>query len=913
MDKYEYKQRAEEIKSLIENKEYAEAMMIADTIDWTRVKSVMMLTTVSDLYKINKRYDVSRDVLLLAYERYPGGRSIVYSLCELCIKMNDYVQAVEYYKEFVRIAPKDTGRYILQYKLYEAQGVNTEELIQVLEEFKSHERREKWCYELAFLYHKIGMTTKCVEECDEIVLWFGSGKYVTKALELKMIHEPLTPAQQDKYMNRNKLAQPVSIENADEGIQVRTFDAGSQFNTIDIQKEIAKSMQDLMAEETKAVFEETEKPERREFVEPTYDTIEQAVISEFMIDNSTGVNPEGNMQELIFKEEEPDNDEPEDDEIVTEQPTTDEPVAEEIVTDELVTNEPVEDEEERLMRTTSIVTNVDEVIQREEVPVEYADKLSQEYDGQISFVIPENDMVEQQITGQLNFDDILAEWERIKQDLKSRSEAEVKQRVEKQTSEMLLEFDVIKRHSTLDELEAVADAEIAKNMSAQAEASLDEENIEGEDQDIYFGKEEVLHDVAPEVVDSFGTYMTESSEAETDEDSEAAEEIEAMEDAEAVEEVETMEDAEATEEVETMEDAEAVEEVETMEDAEAVEEVETMEDAEAAEEVETMEDAEAAEEVETMEDAEATEEVEAAEESEVTYVEAEIEVDEVTYNVEGMDEAEITEEPQETEEADVPETPEVQVAQPADDLSDDEKELFEETVGSASTTKQIEEALEKISLASYTGNVLITGENTADTIGIAKTLIKNVQQTDANFSGRVAKISGQALNKKDINQTLEKLMNGAIIIERCRDLNKDTVKQILRYINREGTGIIVILEDTKRAMRGFLAQHKGLNENFNARIDIARMDDRALARYGKKYAYEKEYSIDEMGMLALQTRISNKQTAQHSVTLAEVREIVDEAIWSANRKTIKHFFNVVFSKRYDAEDMIILKEDDFIC
>ena len=853
MDKYEYKQRAEEIKSLIENKEYAEAMMIADTIDWTRVKSVMMLTTVSDLYKINKRYDVSRDVLLLAYERYPGGRSIVYSLCELCIKMNDYVQAVEYYKEFVRIAPKDTGRYILQYKLYEAQGVNTEELIQVLEEFKSHERREKWCYELAFLYHKIGMTTKCVEECDEIVLWFGSGKYVTKALELKMIHEPLTPAQQDKYMNRNKLAQPVSIENADEGIQVRTFDAGSQFNTIDIQKEIAKSMQDLMAEETKAVFEETEKPERREFVEPTYDTIEQAVISEFMIDNSTGVNPEGNMQELIFKEEEPDNDEPEDDEIVTEQPTTDEPVAEEIVTDELVTNEPVEDEEERLMRTTSIVTNVDEVIQREEVPVEYADKLSQEYDGQISFVIPENDMVEQQITGQLNFDDILAEWERIKQDLKSRSEAEVKQRVEKQTSEMLLEFDVIKRHSTLDELEAVADAEIAKNMSAQAEASLDEENIEGEDQDIYFGKEEVLHDVAPEVVDSFGTYMTESSEAETDEDSEAAEETEAMEDAEAVEEFETMEDAEATEDVE------------------------------------------------------------AAEESEVTYVEAEIEVDEVTYNVEGMDEAEITEEPQETEEADVPETPEVQVAQPADDLSDDEKELFEETVGSASTTKQIEEALEKISLASYTGNVLITGENTADTIGIAKTLIKNVQQTDANFSGRVAKISGQALNKKDINQTLEKLMNGAIIIERCRDLNKDTVKQILRYINREGTGIIVILEDTKRAMRGFLAQYKGLNENFNARIDIARMDDRALARYGKKYAYEKEYSIDEMGMLALQTRISNKQTAQHSVTLAEVREIVDEAIWSANRKTIKHFFNVVFSKRYDAEDMIILKEDDFIC
>ena len=199
MDKYEYKVRLQEIKDLIAKGEYVEAASIADTIDWTKVKSVMMLCTISDLYKINRRLEDARDLLLLAYDRYPGGRSIVYSLCELFIKMGDVVQAVEYYKEFVQIAPKDTGRYILQYKLYEAQDVSIEERIEVLKELKSKEYIEKWAYELAYLYHRIGLATKCVEECDELILWFGEGRYVMKAMELKMLHEPLTPSQEEKY------------------------------------------------------------------------------------------------------------------------------------------------------------------------------------------------------------------------------------------------------------------------------------------------------------------------------------------------------------------------------------------------------------------------------------------------------------------------------------------------------------------------------------------------------------------------------------------------------------------------------------------------------------------------------------------------------------------------------------------
>ena len=199
MDKYEYKVRVDEIKSLISEGKYADAVKVADSIDWRRVKSTMMLCTISDLYKINRRYEDSRDILLLAYERHAGGRLIVYSLCELSIKLGEYVQALEYYKEFVHLAPKDSGRYVLQYKLYEAQEVSLEERIEVLEELKKRDYREKWAYELAYLYHRVGLASKCVEECNEMALWFGEGRYVVKALELKMLHEPLSEDQQTKY------------------------------------------------------------------------------------------------------------------------------------------------------------------------------------------------------------------------------------------------------------------------------------------------------------------------------------------------------------------------------------------------------------------------------------------------------------------------------------------------------------------------------------------------------------------------------------------------------------------------------------------------------------------------------------------------------------------------------------------
>ena len=303
MDKYEYKIKSEEIKALIAEKDFGQAAEIADSIDWRRVKSVMMLCTISDLYKINRRYEDAKNMLLLAYDRRQGGRTICYSLCELCIKTGDYVQALKFYKEFTQVAPRDPGRYILQYKLYEAQDVQLEERIEVLEELKKRDYREKWAYELAYLYHRVGLATRCVEECDELVLWFGEGKYVVKALELKMLHHPLTPAQQEIYDRRfekadenampaeeysrgeyyeapaageGEYAAPGNEENGEAGfreeavpertkefeIQVKTVDVG-QYNTINLQEELAAGLQEVLGADGSEGTEPGAVPEQR--------------------------------------------------------------------------------------------------------------------------------------------------------------------------------------------------------------------------------------------------------------------------------------------------------------------------------------------------------------------------------------------------------------------------------------------------------------------------------------------------------------------------------------------------------------------------------------------------------------------------------------------------------------------------
>ena len=627
MDKSEYKLRAEEIKDLISRGEYAQAAEIADTIDWRRVKSVMMLCTISDLYKINRRYEDARDMLLLAYERRPGGRTICYSLCELSIKMEEYVQAIEYYKEFVQVAPKDPGRYILQYKLYEAQDVSLEERIAVLEELKKRDYREKWAYELAYLYHRVGLAARCVEECDELILWFGEGKYVIKAMELKMLHQPLTPEQQEKYDHRfdapgsyipsqNSVqdneysgnqgydqvtprteatirvrgmiriilriiprmnydqsqgdAQDYSQDGSydqnqgyvpednydrisgdtqvyetvqqpaqetptqpvqdDFDIHVKTMDVG-QYNTINLQAELAAGLREVLGEEPK---EDTAKA--------TSDSITRSIVAP-MMDSDTESLDYPEIAEVSEDDLEPETEQIEGSEVFFGETGEigDLSQVPEVETEEILPEEPASLKKQDVVPELSKAEVEPEATTPVEPPKELANVLAQESDGQISLVMPEAESIEKQITGQINIEDILAEWERKKKENLEKREEEVRQHVLQQTGAMFTEFEQAVRDGLLEKLE--------KEKAADADTVTDTDEVE---------ELEEIADVNDETEKAPAEVSEEEPEPEpADTDIVDTEEVEELEEEPAVAEYE---EESATEEPEAVVDMEVTQE-----------------------------------------------------------------------------------------------------------------------------------------------------------------------------------------------------------------------------------------------------------------------------------------------------------------------------------------------------------------
>lgn len=956
MDKYEYKVRLQEIKDLIAKGEYVEAASIADTIDWTKVKSVMMLCTISDLYKINRRLEDARDLLLLAYDRYPGGRSIVYSLCELFIKMGDVVQAVEYYKEFVQIAPKDTGRYILQYKLYEAQDVSIEERIEVLKELKSKEYIEKWAYELAYLYHRIGLATKCVEECDELILWFGEGRYVMKAMELKMLHETLTPSQEEKYAEmkgeivRQKAAEETGEvypeapeeekpeEEVDESptkeilmsdpddIQVKVMNVG-QYDTINMQKELAANMKELWDQKTDKEPEaegDTDLQETKR-LDSLADALEDFTMAETKVIETDAVkealNQSEEQGEVFFGETSemtPVSAEESSAEITEE--TLEQPMEAPVQSGQSTVPEAAapkaeekqeaeEPQEEEPQTVVLPAREIEEHINAQPVmkpriaatidphkplPEGMEKMLGMEYDGQISMVVPEAEQVEKQITGQISLEDVLAEWERVKKENEQKRMEEVQQHILQQTGAMFTEFEAATRDGLLEKLEK--GKTIPTDEVEELEEYYEPAQEDGEDYEEPAEQDEFLdesYDDYEESVENTEEY-TEESEA-IDADTEEEEEPDA---------------ADADIEVEEEPDAAAA-------DTEVEEEPDTA-DAEA--------EGEAAEEAvdDTAAEKAGTEEPDAAD------AEAEEEPDATDADTEVGEEADATEAAEEAVEDDVKdaETDAVVKGKKAPGqnkdkpvrkagkeqgrrLTAEEKELFGSYLQNKHTREQILNAIDKISLAAYTGNIILTGEEGMDTLTLAKKLMKEVQQTDSNFSGKIAKISSESLNKKGIAPVFDRIVNGALIIQKANKLSDDSVKDMQKVMNQEHKGMIVILEDTRGGAHKLLKKHPELKELFNIEIHVEALDNDSLVSYGRKYAEEQEYGMDEMGVLALHTCIAERQTIDHIVTIEEVKDIIDDAIQHANRKTLGHFFDIIVAKRYDEEDRIILRENDF--
>lgn len=898
MDKYEYKVRTDEMKQLIREGKFAEAMEIADSIDWRRVKNTKMLCIVSDIYKINHKFEESKEILLLAYEKNQTSRLIVYSLCELCIKMDEVVEANEYLKEFIRLAPKDNGRYILRYKMLEAQDVSLEERISVLEEYKNREPlSEKWAYELAYLYHRVGLVTRCIEECDQLFLWFREGKYVLKALELKQLHTPLSAEQQyvydQQFYNTHRTHIPKTAYDGyedgeeaakEENIEVPPMDV-SEYNTINLQKELAESMKEILptenvTEETtveEVLFSDTSAEEPPIFEEP------------FIYEEPLDLTQ---MHEIYVEEEEIQEEELSEEEAlamaaleatmadeVTEDEVVEEVVEEPILEDEI--DEYAEDESEEDITSEEMVDDVsdqatkiykpitDEMIMQAtkenfkpkmqelqenmtaKLPVEMARMLSQEYDGQISLVVPETEQVEKQITGQLNIIDVMAEWEKIKKATEEKRAEEVRQHVLEHTGNIFVEFDeVSKKKDILAGVELVDEEEAVESDELKALEEI--EDIED------------IEDIAEL--------------EELDETEEASEEDAGNEAAE--EESDESDEIEATEEIE-FEVSEETEEELSGESEDFSDEEEIIDEEEVFEDEETFED-------EDEEDSEVEPEVDSNDED----------------DVEEEDSEEDAQENDEEASAEK-ETSGVRT------FSSEEKMLFHSYVQTKKERNKLIDAIDGMSLAAYTGNVIITGEESADTTALAKAMIKDMQISDSNFSGKIAKITGNGLENKDVNEVLSKLENGALIIEGAHKMSKETIDKLYKALEREDRGIIVFMEGPKKAMNKLVDKHNILNKVFTARFDIEGLSNKALVEYAKRYAYEQEYSLDELAVLALHSRIDEMQTNDHSVTVDEVKQIVDEAIAKANKKNLKHFFDVLCSNRYDEEDMIILRERDF--
>lgn len=898
MDKYEYKLRLEEIKTLNKKGRFQESAQIADTIDWKKVRNTSTLGIISDVYKINRRFDDAREILLLANEKSPQNRRIVYALCDLAIKTGQVVEAVEYYKQFVQLSPNDNSKYILLYKIYEAQDISLEERIAVLKEYKKREYNEKWAYELAFLYHRVGLATECVEECDQLILWFGEGKYVLKAMELKRLYVPLSPAQQQlydsQYGGRNAVEEEPqeapaqeqtqavrsaeSKEKADLDIHVKPMDMG-QYNTINLQEALAASMRDVFAvdrEEVKTASPEQEEPDLMKNQQTVYAAENgngeyQEDISR-VLEESDQWDAQATGQ-LDTEETKLAADAVDAAESVSVQPTQSTPQVYADVEPTLpvassseacaYVAEPVNAQPEAPIlaaqaapeQTPAVTDPADAgmqeihpaVVETPWMPME-TDKIERIQGVEIqekAAAVPErqperkavvgNTKIERQTTGQMNIEEVLKEWERLKKENEEKRKQETRQWMLQQTGSLFDDFDESSRNGVLEQLQ--------REESLPVEEEKDPANAEN--QEAPAGERAAVETTAAKA-----PLVDPSRETET-------------------------------EELEEIEEAPPVADA-----AQGYTEQNAETEAQDAEPVQHYAKQAAPERI----GAPATEETKASrQEAPTPQPEASGEEKRLQERVSQQ-----------------------QAAERVRSMTKAERKLFAQFIPTKRAMRQLVAALDEISLSAYTGNVVITGMPGSGTLKLTKCMIREIQASDGNFSGKVAKVNAELINKKDAKALVEKVANGALVIEKAGKLSNEGCEKLADALNQEHTGIIVFVLDEKRAIDRLYKKNGRLMESFTARFDIAALDSATLVKYGCQYAYTQEYSIDELGRLALHTRIEDMQTSSHAVTVGEVRDIVDEAIAHANRKTIGHFIDIVLRRRYDEDDMIILREKDFI-
>jgi len=913
VDRYEYRTKMEQIDKAKEIGDYQTAGRIAETIDWSRVKRVAVLCDIADLYDRIGRYEECKNMLLMAYERSPIGRMIVYRLCDVSIKLKDINEAKTYFDLFLQLAPSDPHKYILQYKIEKASGAPIDRLISILENLKSREFMENWAYELAYLYHKKGMITQCVEECNDIFLWFGEGKYVEKALELKLLHQPLTPLQMERYeymrakrisdakkANRSKNAADYEpkVPSEDE-MDIAPVEVKVQvYDTINLQKELAKNLDQIM------------NATGNDDVTKSLDNVKKLV-------------NESRIPELKIEEPEP------------------EP-------------EPAEE-------TPSLDDTFNQF-------------LSEEYDGQFSLVIPDQQLPEKQITGQLSIEDIgglLAEWDMLKRAADKAYEVEAGRRFESdkeraiaQTKDIITKLDEVMPRYQEANAKAKADAEAAGRRRLETEEAMrakeaaEQAKRQAEVASLLGGVTSVIKPVdavkavvedtlskPAEAVKKPVTEAVKAAAPETAGDTKRVEiltdrrlaEIEARKKAEIEERERIMHEAEEARRAELAEMQRAEEETRRRikEEAEA-RRLAAQEAAKAAENDEEARRARVAEEearldvaLHEMEDAERQGETIEPEpvtpavvepepepvvaKEEVPAAPAEPEEPEgykgeelswaASQNAEVADAMKAADEAlRVTVESNTAKLPPITMTEYV--LSPDQRDEFSYFMTVKGVEDQICKTLCNMKNACSRGdisksNIIISGAPGMGKTKLATSLVKVIQQMGIKESGRFGKISSEKLNEKPVSEVFSMLEGGCVVIEKAASLTKEKTMELLDVMDKNRYDVTVILEDAPAGLGRLLGSSFEFAEKFTNHVSIPIFNNDELIAFGKAYAAEDGYTIDDMGILAMYNRIGLMQYSKQDTMLEEVMDIVDDAIIKASR------FH--FGRKRDK----ILREKDF--
>ena len=867
MDKYEYNLKLDQIKALSAEEGYMSAAEIADSINWNKIKNVNTLVKIGEIYEKAERYQDARDILLMAYDRSPIGRMIIYRLAEVAIKMGDYDAATEYYDEFVEIAPHDDMKYVLRYAIKKGQGASFDELITILEEYKDEEYTEEWAYELAYLYHKAGKADKCIDACDELILWFGDGPYVERALELKMLYQPLTKAQEEKYRRfKAEKEKPAKIKDTAEVTEIGAMEMvkggeivhddvtipqitvnQEKFNTVNLQQEIAKGMQQII--EAKGKNE----------VADTMDTIKK------IVEDIPYLKLEKEQEEYVQQPEE----------------------TEHIATDEEIDG--------------SLKLNFKEL-------------LGEDADGQMSMVMSEKTQLEHQITGQMSIHDVLEEWEKTRHAAEIALKEAEQQKLESAKARALQEAgDIMERlNDVIPKLDAgVTPKELLEEEYLKVPVDIIEQKAAVKEPEEW-QKPDMQELYAEETVDEVQELQEEPEETidEAQESQEAPKE--------AIDEVQESQEEAADEAKEPVGEPEDIIMAEESEKDEILMQPTTMMP-EITDDMLNVDD-------DTSDDEASQEKENVSEKRDFDHVTSfiEQEIAKMTAKNPGLEKKLDMAKTRKMPDISLPEDldseeddSKLKETKHIKELTSEQKAIFSYFIPVKGMEDQICKAYNAVldhfnrKENASTGNLIIQGEQGCGKTMLATSFIKVLQKDGEQLTGKMGKIDAAVLNKKDVQQVVRKITGGCLIIERAGDIDRNIAAKLSFLMEHDITGTLYILEDTSKGIKKALSMDEGFASKFTEKISVPIFTNDELVLFAKSYSAELGYKIDEMAILALHNRISNIERIDQATTLTEVKDIIDEAIDREAHSGLKKAISILTAKRYTDDDRIVLKEDHF--